>query len=93
MTRDEWRNYICCVLTVREELIKENPALVRDLVNEVLGAGVWLDAQQAERDKAVDRRRAQVLQSGPEYPAVRDGESDGPGDLRRFAHDPIGVRD
>ena len=24
MTRDEWRNYICCVLTVREELIKEN---------------------------------------------------------------------
>ena len=24
MTRDEWRNYICCVLTVREELIAEN---------------------------------------------------------------------
>ena len=24
MTRDEWRNYICCVLTVREELIDEN---------------------------------------------------------------------
>ena len=53
MTRDEWRNYICCVLTVREELIKENRALVQDLVNEVLGAGVWLDAQQANRDKAV----------------------------------------
>ena len=44
MTRDEWRNYICCVLTVREELIQENPALVQDLVNQVLGAGVWLDA-------------------------------------------------
>ena len=53
MTRDEWRNYICCVLTVREELIKENRALVQDLVNEVLGAGVWLDAKQANRDKAV----------------------------------------
>ena len=26
MTRDEWRNYICCVLTVREEFIDENPA-------------------------------------------------------------------
>ena len=26
MTRNEWRNYICCVLTVREELIQENPA-------------------------------------------------------------------
>ncbi len=25
MTRDEWRNYICCVLTVREELIQTNP--------------------------------------------------------------------
>jgi NitT/TauT family transport system substrate-binding protein len=53
MTRDEWRNYICCVLTVREELIKENPVLVQDLVNTVLGAGRWLDEQQANRDKAV----------------------------------------
>jgi NitT/TauT family transport system substrate-binding protein len=53
MTRDEWRNYICCVLTVREELIAANPALVQDLVDHVLGAGVWLDAQQGNRDKAV----------------------------------------
>jgi NitT/TauT family transport system substrate-binding protein len=54
MTRDEWRNYICCVLTVREELIAENRALVQDLVNQVLGAGVWLDAEQKNRDKAVE---------------------------------------
>jgi NitT/TauT family transport system substrate-binding protein len=53
MTRDEWRNYICCVLTVREELIQENPAMVQDLVNQVLGAGVWLDQQQENRTKAV----------------------------------------
>ena len=53
MTRDEWRNYICCVLTVREELIAENPALVQDLVDHVLGAGAWLDAEQGNRDKAV----------------------------------------
>jgi NitT/TauT family transport system substrate-binding protein len=53
MTRDEWRNYICCVLTVREELIHANPALVQDLVNQVLGAGVWLDQQQENRNKAV----------------------------------------
>ena len=53
MTRDEWRNYICCVLTVREELIQENRPLVQDLVNHVLGAGVWLDTQPANRDKAV----------------------------------------
>ncbi len=53
MTRDEWRNYICCVLTVREELIRDNRPLVQDLVNHVLGAGVWLDAQQENRNKAV----------------------------------------
>jgi NitT/TauT family transport system substrate-binding protein len=53
MTRDEWRNYICCVLTVREELIQENPALVQDLVNHVLGAGLWLDARPQNRAKAV----------------------------------------
>jgi NitT/TauT family transport system substrate-binding protein len=53
MTRDEWRNYICCVLTVREELIQENRPLVQDLVNQVLGAGLWLDAKPENRDKAV----------------------------------------
>lgn len=53
MTRDEWRNYICCVLTVREELIQENPELVQDMVNHVLGAGVWLDESSANREKAV----------------------------------------
>jgi NitT/TauT family transport system substrate-binding protein len=53
MTRDEWRKYICCVLTVREELIKENRPLVQSLVNYVLGAGVWLDVKQQNRDKAV----------------------------------------
>jgi NitT/TauT family transport system substrate-binding protein len=29
MTRDEWRNYICCVLTVREELIQGAPELMQ----------------------------------------------------------------
>ena len=53
MTRDEWRNYICCVLTVREELIHENRPMVQDLVNFVQAAGLWLDAKQINRDKAV----------------------------------------
>ena len=53
MTRDEWRNYICCVLTVREELIAENPALVQDLVNHVQSAGVWLDQGPQHREKAI----------------------------------------
>jgi NitT/TauT family transport system substrate-binding protein len=53
MTRDEWPKYICCVLTVREELIASNPAIVQDLVNHVLGAGTWLDQQPENREKAV----------------------------------------
>jgi NitT/TauT family transport system substrate-binding protein len=52
MTRDEWPNYICCVLTVRQELIDQNPGLVQDLVNYVQGAGDWLDAQQEHRTRA-----------------------------------------
>jgi NitT/TauT family transport system substrate-binding protein len=54
MTRDEWPRYMCCVLTVREELIAANRPLVQHLVNYVLGAGAWLDQQQQNRTKAVD---------------------------------------
>jgi NitT/TauT family transport system substrate-binding protein len=54
MTRDEWPNYICCVLTVRQELIDENPGLVQDLVNYVQGAGDWLDADQDHRTRATE---------------------------------------
>ena len=53
MTRDEWRNNICCVLTVRQHLIRDNRALVQDLVDHVLGAGQWLDADPTNRVKAV----------------------------------------
>ena len=54
MTRDEWPNYICCVLTVRQELIDQNPGLVQDLVNYVQGAGQWLDAERDHRTRAAE---------------------------------------
>lgn len=54
MTRDEWPRYMCCVLTVREELIKTNRPLVQNLVNHVLGAGTWLDQQPQNREKAIE---------------------------------------
>jgi len=54
MTRDEWRNYICCCLTVREELIQKDRGLVQDLVNHILGAGLWLDQKQENRGKAAE---------------------------------------
>jgi len=53
MTRDEWRNYICCVLTVRQELIDEHRPMVQDLVNQIQGAGLWLDQTPVNRTKAV----------------------------------------
>jgi NitT/TauT family transport system substrate-binding protein len=61
MTRDEWPNYICCVLTVRDELIKEQRPLVQQLVNYVQGAGTWLDANPANRTKAVE------IAAGPRF--------------------------
>jgi NitT/TauT family transport system substrate-binding protein len=54
MTRDEWPTYICCVLTVREELIAANPAIVQQLVDQVLGAGIWLDGSQENRNKGAE---------------------------------------
>jgi NitT/TauT family transport system substrate-binding protein len=61
MTRDEWPSYICCVLTVRQELIDQNPGLVQDLVNYVQGAGHWLDAQPDHRTRAAG------IAAGQEY--------------------------
>lgn len=54
MTRDEWPTYICCVLAVREELIQEQPAVVQDLVNHILGAGAWMDQSHANIEQAAD---------------------------------------
>jgi NitT/TauT family transport system substrate-binding protein len=54
MTRDKWPSYVCCVLTVRQELIDRNRPQVQQLVDHVLSAGVWLEAGQANRDRAAD---------------------------------------
>jgi NitT/TauT family transport system substrate-binding protein len=78
MTRDEWPNYICCVLTVRDELIKENRPLVQQLVNYVQGAGTWLDVAPANRTKAVQ------IAAGPKFfnqdPKVLQFVMDNPSD-------------
>ena len=52
MTRDEWPNYICCVLTVRQDLIDQRREVVQDLVNHIQAAGDWLDAGPQNRTKA-----------------------------------------
>jgi NitT/TauT family transport system substrate-binding protein len=79
MTRDEWPNYICCVLAVRDELIKDDPALVQLLVNYIQAAGLWLDVAPANRTQAVHVAAApkffnqdpNVLQYVMEHPSDR----------------------
>lgn len=54
MTRDEWPEYICCVLTVRQELIDDDRPTVQRLVNHVLAAGEWLESDTTHRHLAAD---------------------------------------
>ena len=54
MTRDYWPNYLCCVLTVRDELVQTDRPLVQKLVNHVMAAGMWLDASPAHRTQGVE---------------------------------------
>jgi NitT/TauT family transport system substrate-binding protein len=46
---------------VREELINARPAMVQDLVNQILGAGAWLDQKPQNRETAVQ------LAAGPKF--------------------------
>ena len=43
-TRDVWPNFISCVLAVNEQLIRERPELVQELVNGIADSGRWLEA-------------------------------------------------
>jgi NitT/TauT family transport system substrate-binding protein len=52
MTRDVWPTYICCVLTVRQELIDQDPKTVQLLVDHVLAAGQWLESSPQHRTTA-----------------------------------------
>lgn len=54
MTRDEWPEYICCVLAVRQELIDDERATVQRLVDHVLAAGEWLESDTTHRHMAAD---------------------------------------
>ena len=95
MTRDEWPDYICCVLTVRQELIDQHPEQVQKLVDYVISAGGWLDSNQANRHTAAE------LASHPSFfgqdPKVLQFVMDNPpdrvtyGDLRlvRFEFDAV----
>jgi NitT/TauT family transport system substrate-binding protein len=86
MTRNEWPKYICCVLTVRQDLIDSDRATVQRLVDNVLSAGQWLEAGGENRHLAADlaARREFFGQDSSLLRFVRDNPKDRVtyGDLR-----------
>ncbi len=61
MTRDHWPNYLCCVLTVRDELVQKDRPMVQKLVNHIMAAGLWLDSSPDHRTHAVE------IAAGPNF--------------------------
>ena len=51
--KDIWPHFISCALVVREDLIKEQPDVVRDLVRGVAESGEWAETHRAEAAKLV----------------------------------------
>jgi NitT/TauT family transport system substrate-binding protein len=49
--RDIWPNFISCALVVHEDLIKNNPEVVFDLVRGIAESGKWAETHRAEAAK------------------------------------------
>jgi NitT/TauT family transport system substrate-binding protein len=49
--KDIWPHFISCVLVVHERLIKERPAVVRDLVRGIAESGEWADTHRLDAAK------------------------------------------
>jgi len=49
--RDVWPNFISCALVVHEDLIKEHPEIVQDLVRGIAASGAWAETHRAEAAK------------------------------------------
>jgi NitT/TauT family transport system substrate-binding protein len=51
--KDIWPHFISCVLVVHEDLIKQKPEVVRDLVRGIAESGEWAETHRAEAAKLV----------------------------------------
>ncbi|HEX8137855.1 MAG TPA: ABC transporter substrate-binding protein [Pyrinomonadaceae bacterium] len=51
--KDIWPNYISCALVVHEDLIRERPEVVRDLVRGINESGEWTETHREEAAKLV----------------------------------------
>ncbi|MDA0948122.1 MAG: ABC transporter substrate-binding protein [Planctomycetota bacterium] len=48
-TKDIWKDFISCVLVVRDDLIEDRPELVQELVTGIARSGMWLDEDPQHR--------------------------------------------
>ena len=51
--KDIWPNYISCCLVVHEDLIREKPEVVKDLVRGIIESGEWTEQHRADAAKLV----------------------------------------
>lgn len=51
LARDIWPDFISCVLVVHEDLIKQRPEVVRDLVRGIAESGQWAETHRADAAK------------------------------------------
>ena len=54
LTKDDWPDFISCVVVVREELIAERREVVQALVDGIAGSGLWLDEDPEHRFEAAE---------------------------------------
>lgn len=53
LARDIWPNFISCALVVHEDLIRDRPDVVRDLVRGIAASGQWAETHRADLAKLV----------------------------------------
>jgi NitT/TauT family transport system substrate-binding protein len=51
--KDVWPNYISCCLVVHEDLIRDKPDVVRDLVRGIVASGEWVQKNRSDAAKLV----------------------------------------
>ena len=49
LTKDVWPNFISCVLAVHEDMIRDHPEAVQELVNGIARSGKWIDQSMDHR--------------------------------------------
>jgi NitT/TauT family transport system substrate-binding protein len=57
--RDIWPNFISCVLVVHEDLINNQPEVVKELVRGIAESGAWAEIHRADAAKIISRYNKQ----------------------------------